>query len=1064
MSLNNAKILKRNCMSTKFRNILALLMIFVSTAIFAQVQVSGVVKDDVGEPLAGVMVENANGVSVETDDAGKYTIEANAGEQLKFSSIGFDDKSVAVTGSTLDVQMSIPVEQMQVAKGKEVVVTASGIRREKRSVGAASTTFNNEDLTEASQSNLSESLKGKVPGAIISTSSSDPGASSSVILRGISSLTGSNQPLYVIDGVPVSNNSIGSTSLSGAYDFGNGANDINPDDVENITVLKGASATALYGTKAINGAIIITTKSGKAGKVKVDYSGNVTFSEVSRLPNYQTVFGQGWNGERKLDENGSWGAAFDGKDRVWGRVIDNSQQVKSYNYEPNGVRDFFELGTTYQNNISVSGGSDMAKARLSYSNVKADGIYPADVDSYERNVLGLGGDVEFGRFKFGANLNYINQNGSFVEAGQGLTVYNNLLQMPSDFYIPGFSDYHSKFNDLDGYFTQYGVVNPYYSLNEDAVKMNRDRWYGSFETNYKINDWSNITYRFGLDQYSFNLEGWQAIVAPSATGPNADVAEDGGYFTNQTKYAQLNHDIMYNLDLELTEKLKVQSTIGFNHFNSDSKSLTASISSLDLPGFYNISNTSGVKDVTQVKSEKVVYGVYGTATFNYSDFLYLTLNGRNDWTSTLPKNNRSFFYPGINTSFIFTELWKNNVISFGKIRLGYGETGGDTDPYQVYSENIQGAVRNDFGGNFTFPVGGFNGYEIGNQKENLDLQPLRKKEWEVGTELQFFKNRIGLDFTYYNNKVENQILPINLPSESGYTTQVINAATISNEGIEAMLNLGILRNSKGLSWDMSINYSKNNSKMEEMDSRLNNRYEKQAIGNDTNGRTYLLGSEGMPIFYFKVPVAKMTDDGKIIVDANGVPIKANEEGYAGDTEYDYSLGLTNEFKYKGFKFGFTFDVRQGGLMYSRTADITQFTGNSVKTLYNNRDPFIVPNSVVDNGDGTYSENTKAVDMAHMDDYFSAAALQRNNLIDKSFIKLREVILNYDMPKQWFEQTPIKSMSIGLVGRNLLMWTPSDNQFIDPEASTFGNDSGALYGEYSATPGTRSYSFTLKLGF
>ncbi|MDX1760594.1 MAG: SusC/RagA family TonB-linked outer membrane protein [Christiangramia sp.] len=1042
------------------------LMLFLlpSAALFAQQKkITGTVTDEQGMPLPGVNViveGTTNGT--QTDFEGTYELQASEGEILNYSFMGMETVSMKI-GNTNVINVVLKPNSSEL---KEIIITAVGIEREKSSLGSATTTVDSEELVKGSQSNIADALKGKISGVNISSASSDPGASSGVIIRGMSSLSGSNQPLYVVDGIPINNESTYSSDLNGGYDFGRGSQDINPDNIASLTVLKGASATALYGSRAANGVIIITTKKGKAGNLVVDLSSSSFFSQISRTPNYQSMYGQGWNASHWLEENGSWGPKFDGKLRLWGNEVDYAQQFKPFLFQEDQLENFFTTGTYYLNNGSISGGSETTTARLSFSNLKQDGIFPTDADSFERNTVGVSAQSQIGIIAISGNLNYVNSEGAGVATGQGITVYNNLMQIPTDLDITSFKDYHNRFNNVSNYYTPYGVTNPYFSLNENGSAYNKERVYGSLDMKVTINKWSNLVYRVGLDQSASKTRIWNAIVEAEPGSPNADSSTEqtGSYSETYDMVRQINHDVLYDVDASLSDNLQLQSTTGLNINSRNSSWLNASVGSQIIPGFFSLTNSGENPLATSYRSERKLYGIYNNTTLNYRNFLYLTGNIRNDWYSTLPKENRSVLYGGVNASWLFSRslFQENGILTYGKLRAGYGEVGVDTDPYQISSNFIPKVGDNQGFGDLRFPLGGYLGYEVGNRAPNPDLRPERRKEFEIGLDLEFFRDRISLDVTYYNALVEDQILALPLSPSSGYKYQIANLGSISNEGIEALLGFSLWRNREGFSWDTSINFSKNDSRLKELDDRLD---EVELGGLNDLG---LVVREGSPIGLLKGSVPETTEDGRIVVDTKGIPVAASEKGIYGDTQYDFTLGVSNDFSYKNLSFGFTLDMREGGLMYSRTADITRFTGNSVTTMYNDREPFIVPNSVQRrvSADGTitYVENTVPVSRANMDDYYSSEALGRATVIDKSFIKLREVVLNYNFPDKVVDRFSLDAFSVSVIGRNLFLWTPEENQFIDPEASTFGTDLESQFGEFSANPSTRSIGLSLKTRF
>ena len=1051
-------------MKLKFNGILVLLLVLVAQINFAQERVvSGVVSDNTGMPLPGVSVlVKGTKSGTQTDFDGKFSIKATSSQVLIFSFIGMKTQEVTASSAKVNVKMQ---DDSQVLE--EVVITAVGIKREKSSLGSSVTTIKSEQLNQAAQTNVSDALKGKVAGVVISSASTDPGASSGVVIRGIKSMSQENQPLYIVDGVPLNNNSNFSDGLTGGYDFGRGSNDINPNDVESVTVLKGASATALYGSRAANGAIIITTKSGKAGKMVVDVSSTITFSQILRTPKYQSTFGQGWDGTHYLIENGSWGPKFDDKPRVWGNVVDNSQLLKPFSFQKDQLENFFDTGISKINSVSLSGGSEVSNARLSYSKTEQDGIYPTDADSYGRHTLGLSGSTKIDKLSFSGTLNYVKTSGRGVATGQGLSVMNNLMQIPTDIPISEFKDYKGPFHNIDNYYTPYGITNPYFTLNEDGSDYNKDRVYGSVNVSYEINKWSNLSYRFGLDQSSDLLKRWVARVdaAPGSPNDGSSTEQVGSYAENIFNAYQFNHDVLYDINLELSEKLKLVSTFGWNANQRSSYSSVASVGSQNLLGFYSFDNSVDNPTVRTTTSDRKIYGLFNASTLSYDDQLYLTVNVRNDWYSTLPKENQSVFYAGVNSSWVFTKTFPSikNVISNGKLRIGYGTNGVDTAPYQVESIFAPGSADNQGFASLNFPLGGVNAYEVGNRLPNPDLKPEIRKEFEVGADISFFNNRINFDVAYYDSKVSNQILNLPIAPSAGYTSQTANVGTISNKGFEALVSILIFKNvNNGFNWTTTFNYTNNNTLLEEIDPRI----EQISLGGLST--TSFIAKAGQPLGLFFGSVPETDGNGNIVVDATGIPVASSIKEIYGDAQYDYTLGIGNTISYKNVSLDFSFDIRQGGLMFSRTADITRFTGNSITTTYNDRQPFIVPNSVVKSTDGagnvTYSPNITPVDNEHMDNYYDAEALGRENVIDKSFVKLREVVLSYNFPSTLLRNTGINNFSLSVIGRNLFLWTPESNQYIDPESSTFGTDLAGQFGEFSANPSTRSLGISLKANF
>lgn len=1029
--------------------------------------VKGTVLDQNDQAVIGAMVQEkgtTNGTYTGADGTFTLTI-TTTNPVLMVTAIGKEDQEVALGESNeVTIKMAASAEEIG-----EIVVTAQNFRVQSRSLGYAVASVSSDDVTEGGDRSVLNAMQGKIAGVSIDVASTDPGASTRVVIRGPQSLTQGNQPLIVVDGVPLTNSSVGSSQLSGAFDFGNGLNAINPEDIESVQVLKGSSATALYGSRAANGVIMITTKTGQGasalggGGLGIEYSGNVTMFNVLRMPEFQNEFGQGWDGNHWLDENGSWGPAFDGRERVFGRVVNNSQLLAEYTALESNVRDFFEQGVSYKNHVAITAGNMNQSFYASFSNVNHDGIYPGSIDVYDRNTIALRASQRIGDINVSGTMNVASTRTGFVPTGQGQEgIYNNLMQLPRNMSVVDMMDYNAPFYNIDEYFTQYGVTNPYFVLNENKNNYTGTKFYGGITTDYSVTDNTKLIYRFGYDIEEHNTHVHRAILLPD--GVNAGSVDDPGFVSEQMNGSQqFNHDLMLAYKRDLNSFMTFDFTGGVNANSRETQSLFTSVTGLDIGGFYNISNSPSTPVVARTSTLRKIVGVYGLATFGYKNYLFVNASARNDWSSTLPEENNSFFYPAVNLSYIFTDAIDGlpSWMDYGKFRAGYGWSGNDAPPYVINSVYTQTSHYMPWR-NFNYPLGtGVNSFSVGNRIKNPNLQPEITKEAEVGVDMKLFDNRVGIDFTYYNRVTDGQILIVPVSPSSGYTNYYANPAVVSNKGIEALVSYKILRNDDGLNWTISANYTRNRNNVEQLDESI----EEFNIGGLST--VSFIAIPGMPMGVFKGEVVKtVMIDGveHTVVDNNGVPVAATEKEIYGDAQQLYVMGISNYLSWKNFNLGFTFDIRKGGLMFSRTADINFFTGNSVKTLYNDRKPFVVPNSVVEttdtdeDGNPIYVENTTAVDPAHMDDYHRASAFDRQNVIDKSFVKLREVSLSYTVPQNIVDKTPFSGMTVSLIGRNLLLWTPVDNQFIDPEVTSFGNGLEAGFGEFSANPTTRSYGF------
>ena len=1035
-------------------------------------EISGKVSSaDDGGLLPGVSVSvKGTTLGTITDMNGEFRIKVPQDTRtLVFTFVGMTTQEVAIDNQT---NFNVTLSSANISFD-EVIVTAMGIKRTEKSLGYSAGRVSTDDLTATGNSSMMNALQGKIAGVNVSSASGSPGASSRVILRGVSSLGGSNQPLYVVDGIPINNGMSGSsTDLNGGLDFGNRANDINPEDIQEMTILKGGSGSALYGSRAANGVIIITTKKGAAsvnGNAKVEFSHSTTLANVLRLPTFQNEFGQGWYDgtlAANLQENGSWGPKFDGKDRIWGHVIDNQQQFKPYVALKDNVKDFFETGLTQNTSVSIGNSNDRSSFYLSYGNVNDDGIMPGNSDSYKRNTISLRGSSKFGeKINVAGSINYIRKDSRFVPTGQEQSVMDAIWQTPRDISLVDLKDYKNKFNNVDNYYTVF-AQNPYYVLNEHGNRFRDNRLYGNISIDYTILPWMTATYRAGSDISNATLKSFRAITLSTRANFNDEV---GRVSESSFSSTELTSDFLLSMTKKITD-FDLSVVLGQTLNQRERRDQTTEVIGLSLPGFYNLSNSAATPSVTEFNSKRRLAGVYATVDLAWKQMLFVNFSGRNDWSSTLAAKNRSFFYPSGSVSFVFSELMEDNsILSFGKIRAGISQTGNDAGPYQVNSIYPQTTLSDGYR-NLNFPLAGpINGFSLGNRLGNEDLKSELTSEKEIGTDVRFFKNRLGVDFTYYDRSTTDLIFNVTLPASTGYLTQTRNLGKVTNKGIELMVTL-IPVKTKDFEWKLSWNFAKNNNKLVELIPGL----DQVDLGAGTSSLGYV-ARPGRPIGLFEGVVAQTTPDGRPVVNSDGLPLSSPAREILGDSNYKYTMGGTTSLTWKGLTLFASLDVRQGGLMYSRTSEMLYFTGNAVQTTDNDRQPFIVPNSVQNIGTTDapeYIENTTPIagGDGNMNLYYSqtysAGQFGKLNLIDKSFVKLRELSLSYNLPMKLIPNTPISSIDISVIGRNLLLWTPKSNTFTDPESTTFGDEAGlgAGYGEYGAMPTTRSYGFSVRLTF
>lgn len=1054
-----------------------LLLVLVAQLSFAQERaVSGTVSDNAGMPLPGVSVlVKGTKTGTQTDFDGKFSIKASSSQVLVFSYIGMKTQEVAASSSTVNVKLSDAGAQ----ELEGVVVTAFGIKREKKSLGYATTTLKADALTAVVNTNPFETLSGKIAGVDI-TAPSQPGASTKVIIRGLNTITGNTGPLYVVDGSPINNTASGTGNdgvgtSTRSYDAGNGISDLDPNNIESMTVLKGAAASALYGSRAGGGVIIITTKKGKANSgIKVDMLASTEFSEVARVPHLQNEFGQGWNGlgfsgaNSYSNENGSWGPAFNGEVRPWGTIYNNSQQIKPYVGLKNNVRDFYTTGTLATQSVTLSGGGDTSDFSLVFSNVNSDGVVPTDADLYKKQSLGFNGGLKSNKFTLRTSLNYIYKDQNVVntgqgdDAGQGSTLQQELLQIPRDISIVDLADYkNNPFNNNSYYFTPY-AGNPYFAINENSTKIYGNNLFGNVNLSYKITDKITASWQVGGNVRSERYKSYGAIVDYEPGSPQDGKKNKvvGGVTEGRSEYSEFDTFFNLNYNTNLSEDWTLNLLGGVNYNKRETDELFNTVTGLGIKNYYELSNSAARPVITQNNLVRKTGAVYASAEFAFKNRYFATLTGRQDMTSTLPIGNNSYFYPALSLGAIVID----NGSTFLKLRGAASKIANDTEPYATENAYVPGSAAANFGV-ITSPIGGISYYEASARLGNSQLKPETTVEYEIGAEGSFLKNRISYDIALYHKTTSDLIVNLPLDPSTGFTSKYINAAEIVNKGIELSLTGSPIKN-KDFTWNITYTFTKNL-----------NEVTKTADGFEnidlTNGYavTYR-ATKGQPIGTYYAYVPKTNDAGQIIVNPNsGMYELSDNIQRVGDSQRDFVMGLQNTFKYKNFNLGFSLDWKEGGEMYSYTKRLAHFVGNGIETTYNNRNTFIVPNSVnavVVNGVTTYVENTTPVTFENVSSFYNTQdnpAYENNHVIDKTFVRLREVNFNYDFPSALSKNMGLNKITLGVYARNLFMWTPGANPYVDPEVSTYGaSRSISDFGEFGSNPSQRSIGGVLKLSF
>ncbi|SEI66224.1 TonB-linked outer membrane protein, SusC/RagA family [Dyadobacter sp. SG02] len=1029
-------------------------LLFLSGTGFAQdLSIKGKVQSADGYlPGASILIKGTSRGST-TDTNGDFTLTAPANATLVVSFIGYKTMEIPVGSKTVfDIMLENDATQFN-----EIVVTALGIAREKKALGYAVQEVSGKTLTQARETNLVNSLSGRLAGVQITNSNGAPGSSSRMIIRGASSIGSNNQPLFVVDGVPVDNSNFGSGT---GIDYGNAAAAINPDDVESINVLKGPSAAALYGSRGANGVVLITTKSGKGTKgIGVSVNSNTAFESPFRLPEWQNEYGQGAAGQFAYVD-GKGGGKGDGVDESWGprldgRLIpqfdspvaaDGTRTPTPWIAHPDNVDKFFETGRTFTNSVAVTGSSDKADFRLAFTNLDQTGILPNT--DYKRRTVSLNASWNLtSKLSIRATGNYI-KDGSDNRNNFGLYFIWFGRQVDMDklkaYKKPG-SIYQYNWND--NYWT-----NPYYLLNESTRANEKDRLYGNFSATYKFTSWLSLTARTGTDFYEDRRKtksaARQAIIGTSALYD--------AYNEEQIFVRESNSDFLLNATHKFGD-FDITANIGGNHRSNYAQRNYMGATELAIPRVYNFGNSRQKLVGENSYIKKTVNSLYAAANLGFRNYLFLDLTARNDWSSTLPANNRSYFYPSAAVSAIVTDIFdiKSSVLSFAKLRAGVAQVGNDTDPYRLVStykyENAWGSTPS---------------LSENNAMLNADLKPEITSSYEIGADIRLWQNRVGLDVTYYNKVSKNQILDVNISNATGFLSKLLNAGKIKNSGIEIQLTATPVKLDK-FSWDIGINWAKNNNKVVALDGglttyQLNNSYNAltQATSSNSFRGLSVEARVGQPYGTFFGKGFLRAPDGQIVYDSQGYPMIDPVSRVLGSFTPDWIGGISNTFTYKGFSLSTLIDMKQGGDIFSQSINIGRYTGVLKETTFGREDG-VVGQGVVNIGTSAapeYVPNEKRISSEEYHHKYYLLTNNENTIFDASYIKLREVKLTYMLSGKVFNKLPFRDIAISIVGRNLAL-LKSNLPHIDPETSYY-ND-GNLQGiENGQIPTTKTMGFNI----
>jgi len=1078
-------------MKAKFSSILTLLLAFVVQISFAQQQtVTGTVTAEDGIPIPGVnIILKGTSTGVQSDFDGNYAIEATQGDILVFSFIGLETAEYRV-GATNKVDVTLKTDAAQL---DEVVVTALGISREKKSLGYATQEVDGESLTTVKSGNFTNALSGKVSGLQIKKNTNF-GGSTNVVIRGNTSLTGNNQALFVIDGVPISNtntNSAGQAQASGNYyDYGNAASDINPEDIANVNVLKGAAASALYGSRAANGVIIITTKKGKNSKgLGVTINSGITVGSLdkSTFAKYQNQYGAGYgayydsedgffflediNGDGTDDltvpytEDASYGAAFDPSLLVyqWDSFDPDSpnyQTATPWVNAKNSPVEFFETPITLTNSIALDNSFEEGSYRMAYTKFDQKGLLPnSQIDKHNFSLSGVFNASE--KLTATGYANYIKTTGlGRNSTGYGDNLIGNFkqwwqtnvdIEQQKDIYFATGRNVTWNPSSSDAGAAPIFWDNPYWTRYENYQNDSRNRFIGNFSLNYELTDWLDITGRIATDTYSEQQEERRAVgsVATSFGVTRGNV--DSGYLRREISNTETNYDLMANFNKNLSDKINVAGIIGTNIRRSEYQSILASTSGgLIVPGLYSLQNGRGPLPRPVEIAEKIgVDGIYASGSLGYDNTFFLDATIRRDHSSTLPEDNSTFYYPSVSGSFVFSNLIDVPAISFAKFRANYAEVGNSASFDFLYD---------------TFTVNPDIGTSVSNVKNNPDLKPERTNSYELGLEMKFAKNRLGFDVAYYQTNSVDQIVAVPVTTATGYSSKILNAGEIENRGVELSV-FAIPVKTDDFSWNFNGNFTKNENEVISLAEGIDN----LQLGSFQGGVT-INAQVGQPYGVIFGTDYTYLNGERVVDDATGQYIATGDsDNVIGDTNPDWLMGLSNTLTYKNLSFSFLIDIQKGGSIFSLDQYYGQATGLYAETAFINDLGNPVRNTLADGGgfinpgvnpDGAVNETRIRADR------FGAFGYRRGLpnsafVYDASYVKLREVSLSYNLPSRLLENTFLNTLTFSATGANL--WIIDKNlPHADPES---GLGAGNLQGySVGSLPSTRDFGFNIKAQF
>lgn len=1027
--------------------------------------ITGIVLDENGQPLEGATVHiKGTSIGTATDALGVFILESLEKDvTLVVNYLGYVEYEMFYTGQK-DIEIKLEVDlndQME-----EMVITALGIKREEKQLGYAQQKLGAKDFTDSRSNNWVDNMKGKVAGMTFTSANSGPMSSTQVVLRGNRSIdANSNGALIVVDGIPINSGMVSSGESNGylsadsPVDFGNGMSDINPEDIESVTVLKGAGATALYGSRAANGAIMITTKSGKKSTgLGITYNNNTSFDVIQRWPDYQTQYGSGtgkaFNADGDLyysfgasadgpgtQSNHGWGPRFDGQYYFQYDPVTQGQGAERtlwQNYE-NSRKGFWRTGNTVTNSISLEGGNEKGGMRASVTHSKNEWIMPNT--GFDRTVISTKGNYQISKnIKLNSTINFSNRGSDNLP----LTGYNNHS-------IAYFMILTNANTNLDWYkyqqwkdgskteqispFSSY-LENPYILANEVINSMNNNTLTGNLSVDIDFTENLKLMVRSGINTSQETREQKRPY--------DLNKFAQGYYSKSMIQQEEVNTDFLLTYKGNESDVFNYSLSVGGNNMVNKFQQMTSKANGLVVPGIYKFANALNTVITNTTDAYQTVNSMYALGSFSYKNRVFLDLTARNDWSSTLPSKNNSYFYPSANLSVILSDIIVMPLfIDFAKVRGSWAQVGNDSNPYLIskYYNN------NDFAASAVVDSNLF----------NADLKPELTTSYEIGADMRFLHDRIGFDFSYYNTVSENQIIRVPIDYATGYTSQYINAGKVLNRGIEVLLHATPIK-TPDFEWKTSFTYSKNHNEILELAAGVEGG-EEQTLA--SSGTVSIIGKVGGSTGDMYGYGFVRNDEGKIIYnETTGLPVRPNEVQKIGNAYADWKGGWTNNFKYKNFTLGVTLDGSFGGTLYSQSYHKMMEHGKLNGTLPGREEGYIIGDGVIQNPDGSFSPNTTKVDVpGYYADYYRRANVESNSF-DATYVKLREISFTYTFPKSFLEKTKLKHLSLSIYGRNLYTW--SDFPIYDPETAALNGANMVPGVEMGQMPSPATYGFNLKV--